>query len=575
MNSLSTTEVPISDLSTQQSSSDEDLAQYSFERTENVKGETPGMLPSPVNVVVNSGSVIDTHVSDNDGIMQIDGAANVKFRYSPSRSMADAHSEMQNIGITQDSVVFLNGYLRPAIVAQMAVDAMEQGAKVVAFATPTSQTGDFLVVYSASEHYDVGDELDSNGLITKQAPGANEGAATVSIDVSEDSTYSRITIRTPQESTVAQHVATVIDSIQGHDFSDGTVLISGAVPGAVNAAVACALVDKGEVQDVAFENPRETIALGLNPELDEAYVALGFSESRSDAGTRLVIPRNLERINDDTVDSIDPEQTVLTHVAASKWKVECSKIEQPLKFAIVGPPHSGKSVLSKGLLPAFQSMEGFPTPVIIAGCPDGEAASGAYPEVSSTNMRYATEMRNEIRGTFSEEFVDETVRQIKGSRVPLALVDLGGRPSDENERILTEGGIDGVILIGSDSPELKGKIDEWKALLRRLDVPLVADITSKWEPEKSLQPDAIHGTEFGGNTTLCGTISTLDRERDPYPEQRTSIQLLARHLAYCVQDANPRAVRQLGESHELLEKLKQSGSNSPDGFSSPVSGRRN
>jgi hypothetical protein len=457
MTRTQTTEITIAEQPEEEFDTPLDLCQYSFARTPTENGEIPGMFESPAHVAAES-SVIKTEIHHRENITQVNGSLNSEFRYSPSRSIADAHTEMLKIGICDDSVVYLNGYLRPGVVAQMAVDAMETGAKVVAFATPTSPTGDFLVVHSSSNHYEVGDELDQNGLITRQACSPDEGTATVSVDHSEGGGHSKVTIRTPQESTVAQHVATVIESLQNEQFSDRTVLISGAVPGAVNAAVACALVSSGQVKDVAFENPRETITLGLNPEQLEAYISIGFSESNSEAGTRLVVPRNLEGTTNDAVQSVMPEDVVLRHIASSKWKVDCSKIEHPLKFAIVGPPHSGKSVLSKGLLPAFQSMEGFPTPVIIAGCPDGEAASGAYPQVSSSDLKYATEMRNGIRGTFSREFVEETVRQVKGSKVPLALVDLGGRPSEENERILSEGGIDGVILIGSDSPELKGNL---------------------------------------------------------------------------------------------------------------------
>lgn len=564
-----TTQIDISEQPSKDLGTPLDLRQYSFDRTPNEQRQTPGMFDSPGIVAVDS-SVINWAVHFRDNIIQVDGSHNAGFRYSPSRSIADTHTKMPKIVICDDSIVYLNGYLRPGVVAQMAVDAMENGAKVVAFATPTSPTGDFLVVHSTSDHYEAGDELDVHGLITRQACSPDQGTAKVCVARTEEGRFSKITVRTPQESTVAQHVATVLDSLKSEKLDGSTVLISGAVPGAVNAALACALVAEGKVVDIAFENPRETIALGVNPELVRAYIAIGFSESNSEAGTRLLVPRNLEDITDNLVESVMPEEVVLRHIASSKWEVDCSRIKHPLKLAIVGPPHSGKSVLSKGLLPAFQSMEGFPTPVIIAGCPDGEAASGAYPQVSSRDLKYATEMRNEIRGTFSPEFVDETVRQVSGSKVPLALVDLGGRPSKENERILAEGGIDGVILIGSDSPELQGKIDEWKALLHRLDIPLVADLSSKWEPEKPLQPDTIHGTAFGGNETFQGIISTLDRERDPYPEQRTSIQLLARHLVYCVQDANPKAVSQLRESDELLEKLQQSAANRPGGFSSPI-----
>jgi CRISPR-associated protein Csx3 len=101
-------------------------------------------------------------------------------------------------------------------------------------------------------------------------------------------------------------------------------------------------------------------------------------------------------------------------------------------LAVVGPPHSGKSVFLAELY--RQLLQRRSTGIFLQrACPDGEGmwSSEAQPEVVAAIRR---------KGKFSPEFVELTLRAIErlgqNRQLDLVLLDLGGLRTAENAEIL-------------------------------------------------------------------------------------------------------------------------------------------
>ena len=134
------------------------------------------------------------------------------------------------------------------------------------------------------------------------------------------------------------------------------------------------------------------------------------------------------------------------------------------KVAIVGPPHSGKSVFLGGLTALLPRAMHY----LFRACPDGEGTWTWQNEAAAKYRR---------KGSFTKEIVSWYCRKLaKAELAPLTLVDLGGRISKENKRILVEGRIDCAIILAGDLQA----VPEWKQFLQDCGVKLLATIHSDY-----------------------------------------------------------------------------------------------
>lgn len=166
-----------------------------------------------------------------------------------------------------------------------------------------------------------------------------------------------------------------------------------------------------------------------------------------------------------------------------------------MKIVICGPPHSGKSVFVQQLREAL-----LPRGVIgvIEGCPDGE---GGW--AGSTDQNLAKSLR--VKGQFTATFVNWVIESVRGSKMPVTLIDVGGIRSPENERIFSE--CDGfVVLANPEKFDASGRpeLEAWHEFGKRLGCKPVALISSELFGQSSLAPDQ-------GDDVIRGVQANLER----------------------------------------------------------------
>jgi len=135
-----------------------------------------------------------------------------------------------------------------------------------------------------------------------------------------------------------------------------------------------------------------------------------------------------------------------------------------VKIAVVGPPHSGKSVFLGGLTKNLPRSSYY----LFRACPDGEG-SWTYRSPSAAQYRR--------KGTFTQEIVDWYVQSLKSCELAdVVLVDVGGRVTPENQRILREGGVSHAIILAGNLEA----IPEWESFLKECGVSMVAVLHSDY-----------------------------------------------------------------------------------------------
>lgn len=147
---------------------------------------------------------------------------------------------------------------------------------------------------------------------------------------------------------------------------------------------------------------------------------------------------------------------------------------------ICGPPHSGKSVFVQQLRRKLLPTGGV---AVIEGAPDGE---GGWANVSDEAV--VDSLRQ--KGEFTDIFVDWVLQSIEETTMPLALVDVGGLRSPENERIFDA--CDAYIVLAS--VEKEGELEAWNQFGQENGCEPVALLDSVLHGESQLEDD---GSEDG------------------------------------------------------------------------------
>lgn len=166
-------------------------------------------------------------------------------------------------------------------------------------------------------------------------------------------------------------------------------------------------------------------------------------------------------------------------------------IESNRAIAIVGPPHSGKSVFLQKIKETLVAKPEYNDDFFIfRACPDGEG-------------NWSGEINQELRDAIREKKVfDDDFPQITASQITelrktkkLVLVDCGGIIDKKNQIILNA--CNAAIIVSKN----KDEIYEWTGACKSAELEILAIINSVWE-EKS---------ELVSSEPLTFAIGKLDR----------------------------------------------------------------
>ncbi|HOV79868.1 MAG TPA: CRISPR-associated protein Csx3 [Bacillota bacterium] len=171
-------------------------------------------------------------------------------------------------------------------------------------------------------------------------------------------------------------------------------------------------------------------------------------------------------------------------------------MSKSVKFAVVGPPHSGKSVFLQSLCTLLPRASRY----LFRACPDGE---GTWTWRSPEAARYRR------KGGFTSEIVDWYIKCLSTCNLaPVVLVDMGGRMSPENARILRDGRVDYAIVLSGDPVA----IPEWEDFCRSYGVEILASIVSDYHATEDVAdtaPMVVHHLERGEDVSSRPVIQRV------------------------------------------------------------------
>lgn len=184
------------------------------------------------------------------------------------------------------------------------------------------------------------------------------------------------------------------------------------------------------------------------------------------------------------------------------------------KVVLAGPPRSGKSCMREGLKQAIRAIPGAPYPYVITACPDGEGSW--FQETVNVNPQLAAACKTAYKSKFTPEFVERIATSVANCSLELTLVDIGGIPSAENERICDSA--THIVILAGDMT----RVTEWHEFAKKVGLAVVAEIHSDYHGTK----DEVEGASSDG--ILRGSVHHL--ERGEPVANRPMILELAKHL---------------------------------------------
>lgn len=186
-------------------------------------------------------------------------------------------------------------------------------------------------------------------------------------------------------------------------------------------------------------------------------------------------------------------------------------MQQPIKVALCGPPHSGKSCLREGLKQALMALhrtEQTPYPNVITACPDGEGSW--YSETARRDPVLARQLKEAYKTKFTPEFTQRVAENVQRIQEPLTLIDMGGRIDGKN-RSIAQHATHAVILVGNISC-----IPEWWVFCQESKLQVIAKLYSDYygtydriDSEFPIVTGCIHYLERGQNVANRPVVQTL------------------------------------------------------------------
>ncbi|MCK5720580.1 MAG: hypothetical protein KAH84_11640 [Thiomargarita sp.] len=200
-----------------------------------------------------------------------------------------------------------------------------------------------------------------------------------------------------------------------------------------------------------------------------------------------------------------------------------------MKIVLGGPPHSGKSCLREGLKQAIKTIPDTYYLYVITACPDGEGCW--HYEAVTNDPKNAKALKEDYKGQFTDDFVKRVSKDVKTCELPLTLIDIGGKTSEENEMICA--GATHIILLAGDLEELP----VWREFSKKLDLQIIAEVRS------DLNGKTDEELTFCENGICQGSIHHLKRG-DSSLWKRPTVKQLAQ-LLVTMEDRGERIIKDM------------------------------
>jgi CRISPR-associated protein Csx3 len=212
------------------------------------------------------------------------------------------------------------------------------------------------------------------------------------------------------------------------------------------------------------------------------------------------------------------DRYVVTNTHNAKYKLGdtlnfCSEGgHKRMRVVLCGPANSGKSCLRQGLKDAISRLNTKKIyPYVITAQPDGD---GCFTfETYKCDPKYGDETKRLLKKPFTPEFVSLVSGWVRNASLPLSLVDVGGKASDEN-RIIMGAATHAVIISNSEEGIL-----EWRKFCQSLKpnpLEIIAEIHSdltgvedRLESEAPVLKGSIHAIARGVDISQRPTVIAL------------------------------------------------------------------
>jgi CRISPR-associated protein Csx3 len=200
-----------------------------------------------------------------------------------------------------------------------------------------------------------------------------------------------------------------------------------------------------------------------------------------------------------------------------------------MRIVLCGPPNTGKTCLRGGLKKAISFLNKGVYPYFITGAPDGEGSFTA--EVNFNDEARGRILKNELKGKFTDDFVNQIARWVRNVNQPLALIDVGGERSPENIKIMASA-THAIVLYRDDNPEEEKKLTEWVDFCTspRLNNGKGLQLIAKLCSDRDAKSDEISCL----TPSLEGKIHFIDRTVDV--SERETVKALAKLIVEMVQE---------------------------------------